>query len=73
MDNKRKKVLDEDGRNLIENGIFTEDEVVEVDEMIFEMIAASEGREATEEELAAFERCTEEEHFKKIDNIMIKE
>ena len=65
MSNKNKKLLDYDDLDLIENGIFTNDELEEIDNMIDEMIANHKG--ATEEELRAFDACTEEDHFEKMD------
>lgn len=70
MNNKRKKI-NKDDKYFIDNGIFTEEELQSVDKMIDEIIEANAGREPTEEELLAFENCTEEDHFNAIEKVML--
>lgn len=66
---KNKKKID---RDELED-CFTDEESQSIDKMIDEIFEVNEGREPTEEELLAFENCTEEEHFNAIDKIMLKE
>ena len=73
MYNKRKKTLSKDDKFFIDNGIFTAEELEKVDQMIADVRASNKGREPTEEELLAFENCTEEEHFEKLDKLKITE